>query len=202
MHDTEEIKITMTVRDFVKVNMDIDVYDDVCEELGIAFCGPMMLTIEGERHFAEVLDYEVEISGSGKYQTAVIHIDGDDGNGWKKRLRKAEEFFYAAAGYCNDSDYQRWFIDPGFGQYCTDPSGMMDVVLYKDETPWYTEGEMNVDNVTEMSFPRKMVQEFYVRKGNSILTFVEWYTEEYTADDTIGLFDFCKARGFIAVRED
>ena len=29
----------MKVRDLLKTEIDIDVYDDVCEELGIAFCG-------------------------------------------------------------------------------------------------------------------------------------------------------------------
>lgn len=34
----------MKVRDFIKQSIDVDVYDDVCEELAIAFCGPMELT--------------------------------------------------------------------------------------------------------------------------------------------------------------
>ena len=28
----------MTVKDLLKMEVDIDVYDDVCEELAIAFC--------------------------------------------------------------------------------------------------------------------------------------------------------------------
>ena len=42
----------MTVREFIKRDDDIDVYDDVCEELGIAFCGPLELTPEGEKQFS------------------------------------------------------------------------------------------------------------------------------------------------------
>ena len=33
----------MTVRDFIKLSANIDIYDDVVEELGVAFCGPMGL---------------------------------------------------------------------------------------------------------------------------------------------------------------
>ena len=99
----------MKIRDFIKIEEDIDVYDDVCEELAICFCGPVTLTAEGEAHFAEFLDYDVDVDQSGVYTTAIVHVDGDDGGSWKKRLRKAEEFFNAAAGYCSEADYDRWF---------------------------------------------------------------------------------------------
>ena len=96
----------MKISEFIKLDHDIDVYDDVCEELGIAFCGPIELTPEGSAHFAEVLEYDIEINDS----CAVVCIDGP-GNSWSERLRKAKEFFEAAAGYCADSDYQKWFIE-------------------------------------------------------------------------------------------
>lgn len=98
----------MTVRDLIAQEIDIDVYDDVCEELAIAFCGPMELTAEGEKEFAEVLDYDITIynlSRSG-YQVVSVHVDGDD---WKKKLRKAKKFFDSAAGYCDVDDYEKWF---------------------------------------------------------------------------------------------
>lgn len=187
----------MKIIDFIKLNADIDVYDDVCEELAICFCGPMMLTDEGKEHFADVLDYDIDVD-LRPCASAVVHIDGD---GWKKRLRKAEEFFNSAAGYCADEDYQKWFKDIDFGQYAIDPDAMMDMCVYCDTTPWYTEEEMLHDNLCDLSFPRKMVQEFYIANGGSINSFVEWIQDICTADDTIGLFDFCKDRGFIAVRE-
>lgn len=99
----------MKVKDLLTMDIEIDVYDDVCEELAICFCAPQELTEEGMKHFAEVLEYEIDIDTTGDFDTAVVHVDGDDGNGWKKRLRKAEEFFYSAAGYCADTDYQKWF---------------------------------------------------------------------------------------------
>jgi len=94
----------MKIREFVKIEQDIDVYDNVVEELGIAFCGPLRLKKAGEEKFAEVLDYDID--SEPKYCTAVVNIDFDD---WKDRLRKAKEFFYAAAGYCTDEEWNKWF---------------------------------------------------------------------------------------------
>lgn len=99
------------VREFIKFGEDIDVYDDVCEALAIAFCGPLELTEEGKNHFADVLDYDIELDFSGSIYTAAVCVDGDDGDGWKLRLKKAREFFYSAAGYCKDSDWDKWFVE-------------------------------------------------------------------------------------------
>lgn len=96
----------MKIKDFINIEEDIDVYDNVCEELGIAFCGPLELTEEGEKEFAEVMEYEIEISRGPRYSVAVVDIDCPD---WKRKLRKAKEFFYSAAGYCADEDYEKWF---------------------------------------------------------------------------------------------
>lgn len=192
----------MKVKEFITLNADIDVYDDVCEELAIAFCGPMWLSEEGKAHFAEVLDYDMEIDTSGEIWTATVLVDGDDGNAWKKRLHNAEEFFFSAAGYCPSDDYDKWFVEPNMGQYATDPDANVYMCVYCDTTPWYTEEEMNHSNLCDLQFPRKLVQEFYVSRGGSIMTFVQWLTEECTADDTDGLWAFCKERGFTAIRED
>lgn len=75
------------------------------EELAIAFCGPMNLTAEGEREFAEVLEYPVELFAD----FAMICVDDADDVVWEARLEKARKFFHAMAGYCADSDYKRWF---------------------------------------------------------------------------------------------
>lgn len=95
----------MKVRDFIKMEIDMDVYDDVCDALAIAFCGPQELTPEGEEHFAEVLEYEIEIYG----ENACVCVDDPEDKVWKRKLRKAQEFFESAAGYCSDSDYKKWF---------------------------------------------------------------------------------------------
>ena len=102
----------MKVRELIKLEEDIDVYDDVCEELAICFCGPMSLTPEGEKNFSEVLDYKVElIQDDDIVGKAIIKVDGNDGDNWKKRLKKAKEFFSAAAGYCSEENYSRWFSE-------------------------------------------------------------------------------------------
>ena len=51
---------------------------------------------------------EFDIDYDADYSTAIVDIDDVEGV-WQKKLRKAKEFFYAAAGYCADSDYQKWF---------------------------------------------------------------------------------------------
>lgn len=95
----------MKVREFITMEEDIDVYDDVCEELGIAFCGPIRMTAEGEKEFADVLDYEITMYP--KYYEAIVHVDGDD---WEKHLKRAKRFFYGAAGYIADDLFNKWFI--------------------------------------------------------------------------------------------
>lgn len=103
----------MTIRDLIQQPIDIDVYDDVCEELAIAFCGPQALTKAGEKKFADIMDYPVQINphSYGNLPAAIILIDDPDDEVWKRRLRKAKEFFDSAAGYCACSDYDRWFKD-------------------------------------------------------------------------------------------
>ena len=101
--------IKMKLRDFIKNDGDVDVYDDVCESIAICFCGPQELTEEGAEHFAEVMDYDMTIDTSGDFTIATVHVDDEDEKTWKRRLRKAKEFFYSAAGYCDADDWDRWF---------------------------------------------------------------------------------------------
>lgn len=99
----------MTVRDFIKQEIDIDVYDDVTEGFGICFVGPLWLTDKGKRHFAEVPDLEIEMhEESGN---AVVKIDDCEESVWQKRLDQVKELFYAAAGYCSKDDYIKWFTE-------------------------------------------------------------------------------------------
>ena len=94
----------MTVKDLISQEIDIDVYDDVCEELGIAFCGPMELTKAGAEEFSDVLEYGIELNN----YCAVVHVDDAEGV-WQKKLKRAKKFFHSAAGYCSEDDYNRWF---------------------------------------------------------------------------------------------
>ena len=106
----------MTIRDLIQQEIDIDVYDDVCEELAIAFCGPQPLTPEGEKEFAEIMDYEMYINphSYGNLPAAILKIDGLPD--WEDRLRKAKIFFLCAAGYCSCDDYDRLFGKDGDGK--------------------------------------------------------------------------------------
>lgn len=92
----------MKIKDLIKMNIDTDVYDDVCEELAIAFVGPLSLTEEGQKKFADVLDYDVDFDN----EVTIVKIDSDD---WEDKLEKAKEFFHAAAGFCPEEDYKKWF---------------------------------------------------------------------------------------------
>ena len=101
----------MKIKEFINLwadgaHDDIDVYDDVCEELGIAYCGGYKLTKEGEKEFKEVLEYDILVDDD----VAIVHVDDEEGI-WQKKLKNAKRFFYAAAGYCNCDDYDRWFVE-------------------------------------------------------------------------------------------
>lgn len=108
----------MTIRDLIQQEIDIDVYDDVCEELGIAFCGPQPLTPEGEAEFSDIMGYEVTINQHSYcgLPAAIVRIDDPDESVWEERLAKAKRFFDAAAGYCACDDYDRWFGKDGDGK--------------------------------------------------------------------------------------
>lgn len=102
----------MKVKDLIEQEIDVDVYDDVCDEIGIAFCGPIGLTEQGMKKFAEVMEYEIKLHTVNGYDEAQVKIDDEDEKIWKRRLRKAKEFFWAAAGYCAADDYDKWFVLP------------------------------------------------------------------------------------------
>lgn len=104
----------MTIKEFLTLwedgtHDDVDVYDNVCEEIGIAYCNGYKLTKEGTAKFNEVLSYNIDVNE--KYGTAIVDVDDADEKMWKHKLNKAAEFFYAIAGYCADSDFNKWFIE-------------------------------------------------------------------------------------------
>ena len=87
------------IREFIKMDIDIDVCDDYDETCYIAFCGAMALTEEGEKEFADVLDAMVEVSDN----IAILHAESCE------EVNALRHFFYSAAGYCPEEDYNRWF---------------------------------------------------------------------------------------------
>lgn len=90
----------MTVRELMAMCIDIDVYDDYNESLGIAYCGPMALTDEGEKEFGKAMDLEVSVP----YDVAIVHVNDDE-----ELLDIVVRLFCAAAGYCSESEWAKWF---------------------------------------------------------------------------------------------
>ena len=104
----------MKVRELLKMDIDIDVYDNVTEELAVAFCGPMELTEAGIRRFGEVLDYYAELTNKGSYIYAIVAVDDpEDEDGWERKLELAKGLFEGMAGLCSATDYELWFKDTG-----------------------------------------------------------------------------------------
>lgn len=99
----------MKVKELLKMDVDIDVYDDVCEELAIAKCGAYELSEEAQKHFAEALEYDCELHSDGGYTVCIAHVDDHDESVWKHKLSMACELFYSLAGYCAADDYDKWF---------------------------------------------------------------------------------------------
>ena len=81
-------------------------YDDVCGEIG------WLLWAVGSdrRKKTEVLSYPVWMINNEFCSAAIIAVDDVQEAVWKRRLRKAKEFFQAAADYRSSSDYDRWFV--------------------------------------------------------------------------------------------
>ena len=99
-----------TLRDLLPLEIDIDVYNDVIDDMGIALCGPTKLTEKGEQEFKEALDLPVEIlDPDTPYQRVIVMIDDPDEAVWKRRRKILRRFLWSAAGYLNDELYNEWF---------------------------------------------------------------------------------------------
>lgn len=99
---------TIKVKDLLKMDVDVDVYDNITEELAIAFCGAVELTDEGNVYFSVILNREVELDE----ENGVAIIDCDDEffpELDEFYLEQAKELFYSAAGYCAEEKYNRYF---------------------------------------------------------------------------------------------
>lgn len=98
----------MKVKDLIKMDVDVDVYDNVCEELAIAFCGACELTDEGIAYNEVALNLDVELDE----ENGIAIVDVNDEffpDLWEFKLKKAKEFFYSAAGWCSEEKYNRYF---------------------------------------------------------------------------------------------
>ena len=103
---------TITVRELLAMDIDVDVCDDVDESLYIAFVGPVQLTPAGELEFAGALELEVELppEDNDYCYPACVHVDHPEENIWRRNLRTARDLFESLAGYCAEEDFDKWFI--------------------------------------------------------------------------------------------
>ena len=98
-----------TIKDFLKMDISIDVVDDMSDDLWIAFDGPITLTEEGERKFHSVLNLLVEFNIN--YDTAIVLLNHR--KDCERLERKCIELFESLAGYCSADDWDRWFTFEG-----------------------------------------------------------------------------------------
>ena len=95
----------MKVKDLLEQEVSIDVYDNVCEELAIAFEGPMELTDEGKEHFAEALEFPISFVNN----CIIVDVDDEDEAEFERKLALTKELFESMAGYCTVDEWEKWF---------------------------------------------------------------------------------------------
>ena len=100
-------KDTIKVKELMTMEIDVDVYDDYDESLGIAFCGAMRIKPLGKKEWADVLEYDIELNST--YPIAILQVTVDSDEETERRLSRAKKFFYSLAGYCADKDFEKWF---------------------------------------------------------------------------------------------
>lgn len=93
----------MKIKDFIQMDMDIDVYDDYDERLGIAFCYGYKLTDAGKEHFKDALEMDIEIVNGYGGNVGIVHCE----NG--KEASTAKRFFDSIGGWCSSDDFDKWF---------------------------------------------------------------------------------------------
>lgn len=84
---------------------------------------------------------------------------------------------------------------------------LIPVCVYADTTGLYTDEECDFDNLCYIDFPENIVLDWFIQgqingRIDRELGFVKWYNDEYTADDTDGLYQFAEAFGFHGKRLD
>ena len=97
----------MKIKDLLSMEIDIDIANTVTDDLWPAFCGPLALTPEGAKEFADVLELNITAIDA-ENAVAVIQVDAP-GELWKHNFIRARKFFCAAAGYCAAAEYEKWF---------------------------------------------------------------------------------------------
>lgn len=74
------------------------------------------------------------------------------------------------------------------------------VCIYADTTPFYDKCSLMY-----MEFPEEIVRDYYeafCAEDCGDMTFEKWFEEEYTADDTDGLYYYAESKGFAGTTYD
>lgn len=90
------------------IDFDVDVCDDYMDDLDVAFCPPICLTEAGREKFKDILDLDVRVNKSHSY--ALVLIDDKENCGYLHKM--LVDFVWSLAGYCSDSDWNKWFYYP------------------------------------------------------------------------------------------
>ena len=98
-----------TIKDLLKMEISIDVCDDVTDDFMVGFDGPITLTEEGEKRFHSVLNLMVEFNRNCDVAIVLINHRKD----WERLERKCVELFESLAGYCSADDWDKWFTFEG-----------------------------------------------------------------------------------------
>lgn len=109
----EAIKLQgrMTIRELMKYEADVDVYNNITDDEAICLCCPLELTEEGLKEWGDVLDYIVETTTDGDYSYAICFCDDNPAVKWQTKKKRLTNFLWSAAGYCSDKDYNKWFME-------------------------------------------------------------------------------------------
>ena len=101
----------MKIKELLGMNIDVDVCDNVCEELSIAFIGPVYLTEAGKQKFADVLEFDVHFGEDEESDIVTVDVDDKDEAVFERKLASAKKLFDSAAGWCTMDEWNEWFID-------------------------------------------------------------------------------------------
>lgn len=127
----------MTVRRFIEtMGKDIDVYNNVTDDEGVAYCPPMFFTKEGNEEFGDVLNYKIDVDEDNQC-AEVICDDEEERISWQTKKKKAERLFWSMAGYCSEEDYDKWFTEQ------SDYFEAVEVCPYCDSENTYPMREVN-----------------------------------------------------------
>jgi|GEM_PF-4802877 len=86
---------------------------------------------------------------------------------------------------------------------------MVTICVYCDTTGLFTDDEIEREgNLADLAFPREAVRDFYHEmchgdvNGKGEPASFEEFLDTYTADETVGLFDYVRQHfGFVATKE-